>query len=348
MITFITWLRCLAAMLITNAHYTGIYPTDLIANGGLIGDIVFFCVSGYCLTNLRAGFFKWYSKRLSRILPVVILITAVYIIIGQYDFSSYASGTENTLLYWAFSSIGIAYPKWLSWFVYPTYYHFVASILILYVPYYFILKNEYTKKHIPAVMVAIAVLYLAIYLFIYDKSYYHIDTVREPFIRFLFMESMLLGAWFKLNDAKFRNTGKPIIYVVGTLTSFIAYFASKILLSRGGISQFQIANQLIIFALLFFIMRWFSSIDKYLEKAPKWLFAIVNLIAKLTLEIYLVQYVLIDIVREFDLFFPLNWILLTAMIAASAFVLHVVMEYAIKAVEYGVSKLRKNKHNINT
>lgn len=42
MIVFITWLRCLAAMLITNAHYTGIYPTDLIANGGLIGDVLFF------------------------------------------------------------------------------------------------------------------------------------------------------------------------------------------------------------------------------------------------------------------------------------------------------------------
>lgn len=120
MITFITWLKGLAAMLITNAHYTGIYPSDLIANGGLIGDIVFFCVSGYCLTNLRTGFFKWYGKRLSRILPTVILITAVYSIIGQYNFSVYASGTQNTLLYQVLNSIGITYPKWLSWFVYPT------------------------------------------------------------------------------------------------------------------------------------------------------------------------------------------------------------------------------------
>ena len=37
MITFIAFLRALAACLITNAHYTGIYPTDLIANGGLMG-----------------------------------------------------------------------------------------------------------------------------------------------------------------------------------------------------------------------------------------------------------------------------------------------------------------------
>ncbi len=106
MIAFITWLRCLAAILITNAHYTGIYPTDIIANGGLIGDIVFFCVSGYCLTNLRFGFFKWYGKRLSRIFPVVVLISTFYLIIGEYDFSAYASGTENTLLYQALSKMG--------------------------------------------------------------------------------------------------------------------------------------------------------------------------------------------------------------------------------------------------
>lgn len=234
MITFITWLRCFAAMLITNAHYTGIYPTDLVANGGLVGDIVFFCVSGYCLTNLRTDFFKWYGKRLIRILPVVILITVVYLIVGQYNFSVYAQGTENTLLYQALTSIGITYPKWLSWFVYPTYYHFVASILILYVPYYFILKIKYTREHIPVVMASIAVLYLLIYIHLYDKSYYHIDTVREPLIRFLFMESMLLGAWFKLNDEKFRNMGKPIAYAVGTAVSSAAYFVSKIFLSRGG------------------------------------------------------------------------------------------------------------------
>lgn len=46
MIFFITVLRALAACLITNAHYTGIYPIEIIANGGLIGDVLFFAVSG--------------------------------------------------------------------------------------------------------------------------------------------------------------------------------------------------------------------------------------------------------------------------------------------------------------
>ena len=32
--------------------------TDLIANGGLIGDIIFFAVSGYCLCNIKKPFFS--------------------------------------------------------------------------------------------------------------------------------------------------------------------------------------------------------------------------------------------------------------------------------------------------
>ena len=43
MIFFITCLRMIAACLITNAHYTGIYPTDLIANGRIIGRCYIFC-----------------------------------------------------------------------------------------------------------------------------------------------------------------------------------------------------------------------------------------------------------------------------------------------------------------
>jgi len=87
MVFFIVVLRALSACLITNAHYTGIYPTDLIANGGLIGDILFFAISGYCLFNVKKSFPSWYGKRLYRIYPPVILITAIYFLIGSYSFA---------------------------------------------------------------------------------------------------------------------------------------------------------------------------------------------------------------------------------------------------------------------
>ena len=80
MVFFVTVLKALAACLITNAHYTGIYPTDIIANGGLIGDVLFFAVSGYCLYNIKFGFVKWYSKRIVRCYLPVLIATAIYML----------------------------------------------------------------------------------------------------------------------------------------------------------------------------------------------------------------------------------------------------------------------------
>lgn len=94
MVLFITVLRALAACLITNAHYTGVYPTDLIANGGLLGDVLFFAISGYCLFNVKKSFPAWYGKRLVRVYPPVLIATAIYFLIGSYTFA------ENNLLWW--------------------------------------------------------------------------------------------------------------------------------------------------------------------------------------------------------------------------------------------------------
>ena len=300
MIFFITCLRAMAACFITNAHYTGIYPIDLIANGGLIGDILFFAVSGYCLYNVKTTFPKWYGKRIYRIYPPVLIMTAIYVILGFYSLD------EHTAVWW---------------FIYPTYYHFVASIVVLYIPFYIIMRICYLKERILLVMGVIAIAWAAVYFTVYDKSYYHIDTVREPMIRFLFMECMLLGAWFRQNDTKVRNKFE-IWHPIATLVLFCVYFASKILFShRANLASFQILNQIAIFALLILIFISFAGLDNKLERLPVWIKKPISFVSSITLEIYVVQYVLIGLIRPVSIF-PLNWILLTASILGSAFILH--------------------------
>ena len=251
MIFCITFLRALAACLITNAHYTGIYPIDIIANGGLIGDILFFAVSGFCLYNIKyslsaRGFMGWYGKRIWRVYPPVLIITALFMSLKIYELS------VGRGLVW--------------WYIYPTYYHFVASIVVLYIPFFFIMKIQALRDRIIPIMAIIAVVWLGVYWTVYDYSYYHIDTVREPMIRFLFMESMLLGAWFRQNDQRLRNHFKPI-YPVMTVVAFIVYFASKLLLyHRTNLAAFQFFNQITIFVLLFFLFRTFCGLDGKLEK----------------------------------------------------------------------------------
>lgn len=308
---FITFLRAVAACLITNSHYTGIYPTDMLASGGLIGDILFFAVSGWCLYSIRSSFFPWYGRRLLRIYPSVIIASAVYLLVGRY----FLSGRSL----WQF-------------FVYPTEYRFIASIIVLYIPYYFILKVEKLRRNIPWVMLAIAVVYLLIYCCCYDRSTYHIDNVGEPMIRFLFGESMLLGAWFRRKDDKFRNAFQWWL-IPANVILLVAYFVSKVLFTRmQEIAQLQIINQILIFALLYFLFRLFVGLDSKFTAICPAIKKVIEFIAKLTLEIYVVQNVLITVLRP--LFgFPVNWLVITASIIAAAFVLHVVSSGVIKGVE---------------
>ncbi|MBQ9735292.1 MAG: acyltransferase [Clostridia bacterium] len=322
MVFFITFLRAIATCLITNSHYTGIYPTDLIANGGLLGDVVFFAVSGYCLYHVKGNFFRWYGKRVWRCYLPVILITAFYMILGFYSLETHSA---------------------LWWYVYPTYYHFVASIVVLYVPFFVVMKIDFLRKHIPLLMIGIGVVYLILYVFVYDKSFYHIDNVREPFIRFLFMECMLLGAYFKQNDARIRNHFSWW-YLVVTGILFVGYFASKLLFSRHtALAQVQIINQFVIFTLLVFLMESFSGLDGKLSKLPNPIKKLLTFLANITLEIYVVQYVLIDLIRDLGLVFPINWIVLTASIIAAAFALHVVCRLIMRATDAMILKLFHNK-----
>lgn len=318
MVFFITFLRAVAACLITNAHYTGIYPTDLIANGGLIGDIIFFAVSGYCLANVKMSFPRWYSKRVVRCYLPVIIMTAIYMLMGQYSLEAHPF-------------------TW--WFIYPTYYHFVASIVVLYIPFYVVMKVDVLKRHIPAVMGVIALAYLVIYVFFYDKSYYHIDVVREPMIRFLFMESMLLGAYFKLNDSKYRNNFKWY-NLAGSGVFFLLYFASKLFFSRSDSFMYlQIVNQFVIFVLLYFVFKFVMGIDAKLDRLPAIIKSVVCFVAKMTLEIYVVQYVIIDFIRPI-LGFPWNWFSITGIILVSATILHFTCEGILKLYGKVVAKAK--------
>lgn len=320
MVLFITLLRAVAACLITNAHYIGIYPIDLIANGGLLGDVLFFAVSGYCLFNVKKSFPAWYGKRLVRIYPPVLIATAIYFFTGSYTFA------ENNFLWW---------------FIYPTYYHFVASILLLYIPFYFVGKYKCFRERIPLIMTIVAVAYLLVYIFIYDKSYYHIDNVREWMVRFLFFESMLLGAYFKKNLDKYETKFYWYLPVISCVF-FVLYFASKLFFVRYTTYSFlQIINQALIFALLFFTFLSFASIEKKLQKMPNVIKKIILFISEMTLEIYVVQYVLIDLIRP-HLGFPLNWLAVTASILIAAYVLHLVCKYAVKGMVFVVEKIKND------
>lgn len=318
MFQFIVYLRAICAVVITNAHYENIYPVSIIANGGLLGDVLFFAISGYCLYNIKTDFIRWYGKRILRIYPGVWIITAIYLLLGFYHAES-----------------GAAVGRLM---IYPTYYHFVASIMVLYIIYYVLIviskKYENRTRLLEIYMLAVAVLYTVLYIFVYDRSYYHIDSVYEPMIRFLFLESMLLGAWFREKGKEFTEKGHWYDWGAAAVC-FIVYFVSKLIFSRvEAAAQYQIINQAVLFILLFLLFKAFAGIEQYYQKLPKIFQLLAKNISTITLEIYLVQYVLIPRLNIGG--FPLNFIFVTGGIWISAMVLHYISDtliaVAVKAV----------------
>ena len=301
MIFFATFLRAMAAIFITNSHYVGVYPIDIIANGGLLGDVLFFSLSGFVLINIRESFLNWYRHRFLRIYPTIWIITTFYIIFGFYNFNDFT---------------------FLNYYIYPTYYHFIASIIVLYIPYFIVRKNKILFDNIPKVMMALLFIEMIVYIFLYNKSYYHIDVVREPMIRFLFFQAMLLGLYFRKNKDKYINSNKWYNWII-LMSTIIVYFISKLLFSRiNDLSSYQLINQILIFVVLYYFLRCFSGIDNKLENLPKVLKKAISFVAEITLEIYAVQYVIIPRLKH--IIFPINWIVITFTIIISAYILRVI------------------------
>lgn len=316
---FIVLIRALATIVITNSHYTGVYPTDLIANGGLLGDVLFFAVSGYCLANTKGTFGKWYLKRFVRVYVPVWVCTFAYMLIGVYVVDTHADVAM--------------------FFLWPTHWHFVASIILLYIPLFFVAKHiELNTRNYWRMAVGLLIAQLLLYLTIYDASYYHIDNVREPMIEFLFFQAMLLGLHYRWQCDKQSNGRKPNgggISVRLTLCAvglFMLYFASKMLFVKmPELASCQMANQVVLLALLFVLFKLFMLMEgklKTIEGTKLW--KAIHFVADRTLEIYLVQYVILDYLKIGP--FPLNWLLLTTTILLGAIALRWLSQMIIKRI----------------
>lgn len=110
------------------------------------------------------------------------------------------------------------------------------------------------------------------------------------------------------------------------------YFVSKLIFVKyEAVSAYQILNQFVLWMLLYVLFQLFMGLEtklKSIECSKSWL--CVKFIADRTLEIYLVQYVILDHLKIGP--FPLNWFLLTTTILCSAVCLRWLSQQVIKRI----------------
>lgn len=320
MFQFVYWLKALAVILITNAHYADIWPIPRLAMGGHLGNCIYFFVSGFCLYSIRNSFPGWYAKRIVRIYPALWIVAAIRQLIGSWHI--------DTLI------------SYVHCLIYPTWYHFIASILLLYVVYY-ILRRIQMRLNIRTIWLLLLTLavYLTAYFLWCDKSYYHIDDVEEKWCRFQFMASMLVGALCRENYKRLREK-ISVMDIVGLVGSLAAYFAAKLMFTRNAVSSyFQFLLPVIQVLLIYFIGVLAIKLEKRgaFSRAPAVLQRAAAALAGISLEVYLTQYYIIE--KLSCLAFPINFFAVTGAILLCSYVVHKAAEY----IQRGCRKLLRLK-----
>lgn len=319
MFNFVYYVKSIATILITNSHYGEIWPSSAMAVGGLLGNVLFFAISGFCLFEVKGGFLKWYGKRFLRIYPIMLAYTLFTVLIGSYPIKNWADAFRL--------------------FVYPTNYIFFVWIMILYVAFY--LVGWLAKKHTRIVEISLAcivVVWLTVYLIFIDKSYYSVDEVYKPFILFIYFACMLVGALFRKKLDLYQKV-KPL-NVALLIISLVCYFATKLIISKfSSLFPLQILNQMILVVCVCFIFAVFISLEKYFKRLPPPFTKTAKCLSNITLHIYLVQFLIIY--KFQDLIFPLNFLVVTALILFSASALYFIEKLIAKLICTLLSKIKK-------
>ena len=316
-------LRFIATCLITNTHYNDVYPIEAIAVGGLLGDVIFFVVSGVGLARpTRQKFIIWYGRRILRIQPTIIFGVALYLLTGY-------QGLEKFNVFQAF--------------IFPTFFVFTAAISILYIPFYFVNKIENKKTYINIVILFLVIWFLA-YSFVLDKSTYEMNNTWNPMIAFPYFLSMMIGGYIRKFGIKKRGKMQMLLYITMTCAFMVKYFfLTKLIRGNEQLFSIQIAVQIALMIAIFSLVSIFYFMEDSFKKWPDWVLSPINFIATFTLEIYVIQKPIINFLA--DIIFPINWILITLSIFIGAVIARIFINFIITSIVMLIKRVKKEMVN---
>lgn len=303
MFQFVNWLKAFATIFITNSHYGEIWPIPAMALGGHLGNCLFFMLSGFCMYNIRESFPRWYVKRILRIYPALWIVATVDFLVGRN------------------SAHGIM--AYVHCYIYPTWYHFITSIMLLYIGFYAVrwIQKKW-KIGTGWFLGALFAVFVTLYFTVYDRSYSHIDNINENWVRFQFFASMLVGILLReqydaiSDDLRFYH----ILRVFG-LTA--GYFVLKMIIGKEGLfAQYQCILPVLQVLLVADMGLFAIKLEKqnFFTRVPAWFNRAAAFLSGITLEIYLGQLLIFYWFQ--DLPFPIDFILVTTLIVAYAWVVH--------------------------
>lgn len=288
--TFVTYLKVLACILITNSHCREIYPFYFLAIGGSFGNSLFLILSGYCLANIKIPFTEWIKKREERLLIPIILIILISLVFVEPTI------LKNTCIDTICN-------------FYINKYWFVFAILLYYIPYYFIFKHKNPRK-ICISLAFYAIGYSLFYLVSIQKNLFWVEPEGFSLFKvYFYFGIFILGGYIRICVSQISFQSKKRFYsqllfiiMAISVAIWIIFYALITILGIAYPMQFIIQFSVGIFSISLLLLSILYS-DYIQKKMPN---VIISTIADSTLEIYLVQVTFQKYCLNFN--FPINWI----------------------------------------
>lgn len=293
-------MKAMAAIMITNSHFIPLYKdvNVSLATLGVHGNALFFFVSGYLLTmgltRKEERFDHWYKHRINRLLPALLLWYLV--VMDHIGGGGFISSIWSN--YW-----------------------FINCIIIYYALFYFVV--DFITKHKDSIgwflydtFLAIAVI-MAFYMPKAEGSLFHTDW--HYICHFSVM--ILGGITYKYQKKEICHNRKTDW--IWLLISFVAYFVIM-KLGKGHTDWTYYLQILCLIPLHLFCYYCFKAFSGnwctklFVTKGVRWPFIALSC---LTLEIYIVQFVIIT--DKFNSIFPLSLVIVFTFITLVAYVLRI-------------------------
>ena len=310
---FIDIMKAIGIVLITNSHFKLIYEpvASSIAFGGAAGCAIFFFCSGFTLIGCeKKHFIKWMLKRIIRIYPAYYFMLAVYYIVEN----------QKPLF------TDIIFPNQFYWFL--------QAILVFYVLFYVVMKilKQYYKWLIPILYIFVGILYLMTNHEGWDIDY----TLSPSHIHWIYYFAiMLLGRYYRelytgkvINQQQYSNGSGGVLLMIAFISFIVAYSLKFIVNSYPEFLDIQLLFP--IFLLLIVILTYKGSSIINISDNPYFV-KVVKVISGLTLELYLVQFLCIEIAQRFSAIARI--FICLVLIYFSAFTLNKVSCFFVKYVK---------------
>lgn len=292
-------IQALATLLIANSHLEAFYPKAWLAADGLLGNSLFFLLSGYglmCSEQQRSrSFGAYYWRRILRIYPALLLTVLVFQV-----------GWQEAWRPWTLVD-------YLRHLIYPTAYGYIQQIMVFYVAFFLLAKLRQPRVF----------LWLAAALCL-PYAWFHLEDVRRsgdrlalgnlnPWMWWIFFfQVMLLGGWLAGREPGWLRARLQRLWLILGL-AFGVYVGLKFAMVKGIQTPLgPLANYyflLHILTLVVIVLAFgLTTSPRFQEAFNKLqpLAAVVSIIGGLTLEIYLVHVFVLATPRVVSLFFPVN------------------------------------------